>query len=443
MKSQILVGSISQSCGKTIFSAGLLRLLKRQNLTGQAFKSGSDFIDTKLLSYASGKPSYHLDAWVTSKSHIQRLYNKYGDCADVCITEGHSGLFDGYDRLTGSSATIAMRLKLPVLLIVNATGASYSVAASIFGFKHFYSSIRIVGVVFNQVVSSEQHTFLRRCCNDAGVECLGYIPFDEKLKIPSKHHCYTNKEWNDLNATFELAADYISRYVEVDKLLSITQRNFPVEYTLPYNEEIDVESLSLRKKLTIAVADDPAFGLTYTENLTHLNKFGTILKFSPVFGNDLPKADIVYLPGGYPELFARQLHRRKRMLDDLKTFAEEGGKILAEDGGMVLLGRTLSIREGGTAYEMAGVFPIDVTMNGPKICSGYRQMNAEHFHLRGYEFHYTTCNHYPEREIVCKTGNTYDIDVNSPLLRYKNVIATYSHLYLGETDFFGLWDNIK
>lgn len=442
MKSQILVGSMSQSCGKTIFSAGLLRLLKRQNLAGQTFKSGSDFIDTKLLDYASGKPSYHLDAWVASKSHIQRLYNKYGEHADVCITEGNSGLFDGYDRLMGSSATIAIRLKLPVLLIVNAVKTSYSVAASIFGFKHFYPSIRIVGVVFNQVASSEQYAFLRRCCNDAGVECFGYIPFDERLKIPSKHHCYTNKEWHGLNATFELAADYISRYVEVDKLLSITQRNFPVEYTLPYNEEVDVESISLRRKLTIAVADDPSFGLTYTENLAQLNKLGTIVKFSPVFGSDLPKADIVYLPGGYPELFARQLHRRKKMLDNLKTFAEAEGKILAEDGGMVLLGRTLSVREGGTAYEMSGVFPIDVTMNRQKICSGYRQMNSERFHLRGYEFHYTACNHYPENEIVCKAGNTYGIDVNSPLLRYKNVIATYSHLYLGETDFLRLWDNI-
>lgn len=441
MKPQLLIGSLTPNSGKTVFAGGLIRLLMKQGMHVQSFKSGSDFIDMQLLACASEKPSFHLDPWVASRSRIQRLYNRYGESADICLTEGTSGLFDGYDRMTGSSASIAGFLKIPVLLVVNAKAATYSVAAAIFGFRQFYAAVRIVGVVFNQVASWEHYSFLRRACNDAGVNCLGYLPDDEQLKIPSKHHCFTSKEMRSLSDVFDVAASYLEKGVEIDKLLEEAQRSFPVEYTLPYKEETDVESfLRNRKTLRIAVADDPAFKLTYHENILHWMKWGSILRFSPIYGRNLPEADIVYLPGGYPELFARQIYRRRKLLNDIKDFAEAGGRILAEDGGMVLLARSLSTREGGTAYEMANVLPIDITMDGAKIRSGYRQVSYNRHYLRGYEFHYTACNHYPHSLLAWKVGNTYSIDMNAPLLRYKNVLAGYTHLYLCETDLLTLWD---
>lgn len=122
-----------------------------------------------------------------------------------------------------------------------------------------------------------------------------------------------------------------------------------------------------RKKMRIAVARDPAFNFIYRENLDRLAESGNLTFFSPVYGSDLPDADLVYLPGGYPELFARQLHRRKRMMQQLRDYAESGGKVFAECGGMMFLTRSLTARKGGTAYQMTGLLPVDCTME-MRVC---------------------------------------------------------------------------
>ena len=441
MKPQLLIGAMSPGSGKTLFTTGLSRLLKRKGQQVQNFKCGSDFVDAKLLELASNNPCLHIDLFVASSSHVQHLYSKYGERADVCLIEGQGGLFDGYDRKNGSSAQIAELMKAPVLLVVNARSSSYSISASIYGFKHYHPTARIIGVVFTQVVSSEQYLFLRKASQDAGVNCFGYIPYDERLKLPSKHACHTNAVIQEMDGIFDLSASFIEKYVDIDHLFSSCQRSFPVPYTLPYKEETDTISYySPKKHLRIAVADDPAFGLTYPENLNRFSQIGEICRFSPIYGNDIPQADIIYLPGGYPEMFARQLYRRKKMLEDLKNYAEAGGRILAEDGGMVLLSQSLCVREGGTAYPMAGVLPLEFALTDKKIQSGYRQIHDRNTMLRGYEYHYTSVRSNlgitPTAQVVNPFGN----EVDTPFVRYKNVIASFSHLYLGETDIQKLWD---
>lgn len=441
MKPQLLIGAASSGSGKTTFTMGLLRALKKRGLQVQPFKCGPDYIDTQYHTLAADNESVNIDTWMESNAHIQHLYNKYGEKADLCVTEGVMGLFDGYQRMKGSSAEIARLLNVPVVLVVGARSTAYSVAPLIYGFKHFNPSVKIAGVVFNQVSSPSHFSFLLKACADAGVDCFGYLPTTEGLKIPSRHLGLTLTAKRSMNVLIEQAAELVEKHVDIDKLLNICQRSFPCQYTLPYSSEMHVENFAPRKrKLRIAVAQDPAFNFIYRENMARLAEAGKITYFSPVYGSDLPEADLVYLPGGYPELFARQLHRRKRLMEALKAYAEDGGKILAECGGMMFLTRSITARQGGTAYAMAGVLPLDSTIEDARLHLGYRRIVYNGMELRGHEFHYSNIVAPNVLPSIARQYNAKGVEVNTPLYRYKNVIAGYTHLYWGETDILKLWE---
>lgn len=444
MKPQLLIGAATSGSGKTIFTMGLLRALKKRNLRVQPFKCGPDYIDIQFHALAADCESVNLDTWMASDTHVQHLYNKYGDGADVCVTEGMMGLFDGYKKMQGSSAEMAKLLGIPAVLVVNARSMGYSVAPLIYGFKHFNPYVKLAGVVFNQVSSFSHFSFLREACADAGVKCLGYLPVTEGLKTPSRHLGLTLTAKRSINTLIEQVAELVERYVDIDKLLSICHRNFPCRYALPYSSDTDAESFtSPVKKLKIAVARDPAFNFIYRENITRLEQVGDIAYFSPVYGSDLPAADLVYLPGGYPELFARQLHRRKKLMDDIRNYAEDGGKILAECGGMIFLSRSLVARQGGTAYAMAGILPLDCTMVDAKLHWGYRRLVHGGMEWRGHEFHYSNVVDPNALPSVSRQYSAKGAEVDTPLYRYKNVIASYTHLYWGETDILKLWEEMK
>ncbi len=306
--------------------------------------------------------------------------------------------------------------------------ASYSLAPILYGFKQFNASVNIVGVVFNQVSSPQHYSYLKDACNDAGLQCLGYIPYDESLHLPTRHTALTQGVKTDLEKVVEKVSDYISRYVDVERLMKITTRIFPCPYTLPYTSDIEVENMPilLGKKPRIAVARDAAFNFIYKENLDRLNQDGCVQFFSPLYANELPEADLVYIPGGYPELFARQLHRRKNFLNQLRLFVERGGKVWAEGGGMVLLARSLTIREGGTAYEMSGVLPLECSMVDTKLCSGYRCTKVDNTLLNGHEFRYFGVTPVGALSKI-QVFNTKGIEIPSPLFRYKNAIAGCTH----------------
>ena len=145
-KSQFLIGAASSGSGKTTFTIGLLRALKNRGLNVQPFKCGPDYIDTKYHAIAAGEEAVNLDTFMASEEHVREIYSRYGGDADVCVTEGVMGLFDGYDGMSGSSAEIAALLDIPVVLILNAKSTAYSVAPVLYGFKHFYPKVRIAGV---------------------------------------------------------------------------------------------------------------------------------------------------------------------------------------------------------------------------------------------------------------------------------------------------------
>ena len=444
MKPQILISAPTAGSGKTLFAMGLMRVLKKRGLAVQPYKCGPDFIDSQYLSIAADCDSVNLDAWMSSNTHVQHLYNKYGEQADICVTEGVGGLFDGYRRMQGSTAEMAGLLNLPVVLLVNARIAGYSVAPLIYGFKNFYAGIHIAGVVFNQVSSPAHFSHLREACSDANVDCLGYLPNMEEFKLPAKHSVVSVANRRSLDELANAVAAQIEKTVDVNRLLNRCNRNFPCPYTLPYSSDTDFDAFRAPlRKIKIAIARDPAFSFTYRENIAQLARIGEIVHFSPLYGYELPEADLIYLPGGYPELFARQLHRRRKMMDSLKEYAERGGKILAECGGMVFLGRTLKSKENGTAYAMSNILPIDFIMpSAPKLCTGYRKLVTPHLELKGSEFHYSTIL----KDDTPNTGwtsaplaNWKGVENDTFFYRYKNVIATYAHWYWGDKDILKLW----
>lgn len=442
MKPQFMIAAPTSGSGKTIFMMGLLHILQKRGMKVQPFKCGADCIDPLYHSIITGNDSINLDLSLASRTHIQSLYNRYGEQADLCITEGVMGLYDGYRRMQGSCAEIAHILNIPILLLVNARTTAYSVAPLLYGFRHFNPTTRIAGVIFNQVASLAHFSILKEACSDAGVECLGYIPFLENINLPSRHQAVTLTEKQSILSIASQISSQIEKYIDIDKLLNLCTRIFPCPYTLPYTSESGVERIhySKSKRMKIAIAHDPAFCFLYKENIRQLAKLGTITYFSPIYGNALPKADLVYLPGGYPELFARQLYRRKKLMQQIKTYAESGGKILAECGGMVLLSHSLTIKDKGTAYAMADVLPFDCTTVDTHLTVGYRRMSRKGTEWKGYEFHYSTLLNPDALPADISLYTPTGTETSTHMYRYKNVVAGFTRWYWGEANVLNLWE---
>lgn len=192
--------------------------------------------------------------------------------------------------------------------------------------------------------------------------------------------------------------------------------------------------------MKIAVAKDRAFNFAYLENIDRLAEMGEVKFFSPLAGDELPQADMVYLPGGYPELFAPELSMNRMLASQLVQYAEKGGRIFAECGGMMYLGKSLTDQDG-KVWPMAGVLPIECTMQGARLHLGYRSMEVNGKVFKGHEFHYSKCEvgDSPLFHILSIQTNAKGQPVDTALFRYKNVIAGYTHWYWGENDIMDLW----
>ena len=187
MKQAFLISAPTSGSGKTTIARGLMALFTRKGYRIQPFKCGPDYIDTKFHAAVCGRPSINLDTFMATPEHVRELFDHYGNDADVCVVEGMMGLFDGYDRDKGSSAEIARVLDLPVVLVVDAKSAAYSMAALISGFINFSKDVRIVGVIFNRVGSERHFKMLQQVCDDIGVECFGYLPKKAELEQGSRY----------------------------------------------------------------------------------------------------------------------------------------------------------------------------------------------------------------------------------------------------------------
>lgn len=423
MAPRFIIAAASSGCGKTTFTMGLLRAWQRRGWNVQPFKCGPDYIDTQFHAVASGKPSVNLDIWLSSEDHIRQLYSEYGAKADACVVEGVMGLFDGFDRMKGSAAHIAQCLGIPVVLLVNAKSAAYSVAPLIYGFKHFNPSVQLAGVVFNQVASKNHFSYLQDACADAGVPCFGYIPKCPDLEVPSRHLGLSLENREIMNAWIDKAADLVEQYVDMEQLAHCCMGSIP--------SCAPSDAVGISDKV-IAVARDEAFNFTYLANLRALK--GKLVYFSPLHDDKLPdEASFVYLPGGYPEFYLPQLSANTTMLQSIRDYAAKGGHMLAECGGMIYLSESMTLQDG-SVYPLSGVLPIRTTMQGAKLHLGYRRMLLDGKEWLGHEFHYSTIIN---PEVLPSIATQYAAKgnaVDTSLYRVKNVLAGYTHWYWADKD---------
>ena len=433
MKTRILIGAASSGSGKTTFTLGLLRALKNRGIAVQPYKCGPDYIDTQYHGLAAGRESVNLDLFMGGEAHVKEIFARYSQGAGACVVEGVMGLFDGYSKMKGSSAEVAQVLDIPVLLIVNAKSCAYSVAPIIYGYKNFNPQVKIAGVVFNMVGSASHYATLKDACQELGVPVLGYLPKNSGIEIPSRHLGLSLDEEFLFGEYAEKVAAMVEEYVDVDALMKI--------FT-PDSECLCEEGSPCGEAagLKIAVAKDEAFNFIYRENIHSLEKLGEVKFFSPLKDTQLPECDLLYLPGGYPELYLEQLHGNGAMRKAIKEYIEKGGRCWAECGGMMYLCNSIS-DENGNEFEMCGVLGQKATMVGKRLQIGYRSFSYAGKGLRGHEFHYSKV--VPDEEAplqsVAQQYNAAGVEVATPLYRYKNLIAGYTHLYWGNVNLIELF----
>ena len=272
---QFLIAAPASGSGKTTVSRGLMALFVKKGLKVQPFKCGPDYIDTKYHTAVCGRPSINLDTFMASGGHVSELYARYSSDADVSVVEGMMGMFDGYDRDRGSSAEVAQLLGIPVVLVVDAKSAAYSMAPLLSGFINFRPEVRIAGVIFNRVGSPRHYEMLREVCEDLKVTCLGYLPKQTELIQESR---YLGLDFSLSRGTDAL--DLLTGLLEknIDWQLLLQRSTLP----LPEAQEMRQDTAIKTGKLRISVArNQDSFSFLYEEHLDILRRLGTVSFFNP------------------------------------------------------------------------------------------------------------------------------------------------------------------
>ena len=444
MKASFMIAAPMSGSGKTTIARGLMALLTSKGMKVQPFKCGPDYIDTKFHEAVCGRPSINLDTFMASPEHVRELFMHYGSSADVCIVEGMMGLFDGYDRERGSSYEIARVLDIPVVLVVDAKSAAYSMAALLSGFTHFREDVRIAGVIFNKVGSEKHFSMLQQVCEDLGIECFGYLPKNPSLEQGSR---YLGLDFSQQPENKELM-HLLEKYINLEELFSKVSVSPPKFLAEPSGK---AEQGGVRGGLkngsnpivqttppkgtppnlggetnTLVARNGESFSFLYQETL---DRFKKVRCFDPETEvPDFSGIDLLYLPGGYPEKHLEALVRNEACRKAIKDYAEQGGRIVAECGGMMYLCQSIVTDEG--EYPMCGVLPYSITARKAdrKLSLGYRRFELDGKEYRGHEFHYTQFMGETPLSIT-QVYNAKGEPVPTPVFRYKNVLASYTHLY--------------
>ena len=417
MNTAFLIAAPMSGSGKTTVARGLMGLYTQKGYTVQPFKCGPDYIDTKFHTAVCHRPSINLDTFMASPEHVRELFHRYGDEADLCIVEGMMGLFDGYDRERGAAYEIARVLDIPVVLVVDARSAAYSMAALLSGFINFRKDIRFAGVIYNKVGSGKHAAMLRQVCEDLGIECLGCLPKQTELEVGGRYLGLDFSEKAKDEGTGNKVNDVFAEHIAWNRLLDISNPS-------PLNTILTPRPLLLEKTLIARNAE--SFSFIYQENIDRL---ANVAFFDPE--KDVPLlegVDLLYLPGGYPEKHLESLVKNEACRMAIKHYAERGGSIVAECGGMMYLCERIVTDDG--EYPMCGVLPYSITARKAdrRLSLGYRQFTLDGKAYRGHEFHYTQfLGESPDSmvQVYDAKGNP----VATPIFRFKNVLASYTHLY--------------
>ena len=370
----VLIAAPASGQGKTTVTAALARLHRNQGRKVRVFKCGPDFLDPMILERASGAPVYQVDLWMVGADESRRLLWEAAAEADLILIEGVMGLFDG----TPSSADLARHFGVPVLGVIDGTAMAQTFGALALGLARYQPDLPCAGVLANRV-GTVRHAQLLEGSLTEGLRWYGALSRETGIELPSRHLGLVQaSELNDLDARLDAAANALASTCEVALPPA-------VEFAAP--EPVVVEPLLAGVR--IAVARDEAFAFTYGASLALLRDMGAeLVFFSPIRDAQLPEADSLYLPGGYPELHHVELSRNRSMLAAIRAHHDAGKPLLAECGGMLYLLDALTDTDGQRA-ELVGLLAGEATMQKRLAALALQAVEMPEGLLRGHTYHHS------------------------------------------------------
>lgn len=383
----LIIAAPRSGSGKTAITLGMARALTNRGVAVAPAKTGPDYIDPAFLAAAAGSPAINLDPWAMPPKTLNALASGHGEGHDLLLIEGVMGLFDGAISGGGSTADLAAMLGLPVILVIDCESQAQSVGALVKGFATWREDVRVAGVILNKIASDRHETMLRDAIRHTQLPVLGAIPRRADLELPSRHLGLV------LPGDLEGIDDHLDRAGAVAE----THIDFTLLDAIAEPLAIGGTASGLPPLgQTIAVARDAAFAFVYPHMLSGWHRAGAAVRlFSPLADEPVPvDADAVFLPGGYPELHAQALSHATIFAASLKAARDRDALIYGECGGFMVLGETLTDREGNF-HAMTGLLPVHSRIDRPRRVLGYRKLAHGSplpwpERLNGHEFHYSS-----------------------------------------------------
>jgi cobyrinic acid a,c-diamide synthase len=438
----IVVAGLRGGSGKTIVSLGIIAAWKNSGLSVAPFKKGPDYIDAGWLSRAAGRPCYNLDTFLCAPEIVRKSYLTNSQKSDISVVEGNRGLYDGID-LDGSTSTseLAKLLNLPVLLVLDCTKSTRTMAALLMGCMQFDPKVRICGVILNRVAGQRHEGKVRanieHFCN---IPVLGAVPklktedFPERYMglVTSEEHGFSDKA---IKASIKVARENI----DLDALFKIVKSQ-GIKAEEPDTSDISFQKSVIVEKdhVIIGVVRDSAFQFYYPDNLDALKNLGAEIVFiSPLKEQGIPEVHAIYMGGGFPETHARKLTENKIFRDNLKALSRKGLPIYAECGGLIFLGQ--SIRLSQVDYPMSGILPIHFGLSRKPQGHGYTRVEVVHDNpfykkgeiLKGHEFRYSKILDidYKDHEMAFRMERGKGILDKKDGFFKGNTFGTYTHIH--------------
>ncbi len=423
-----VIAAPSSGSGKTTVTLGLLRALRNLGAKIAPAKAGPDYIDPAYHSVASGVPCINLDPWAMRPDLISALASRHTEGGKTLVVEGMMGLFDGALDGTGSAADLAVHLSLPVILVLDCAKQSHSIAALVSGFRDFRRKVMISGLILNRVGSPRHEAMLRSALQPVGIPVLGAIMRDAKLHLPDRHLGLVQAgEHAELDAFIAHAGEVMGAQIDLAALQHISGRFGPAESMANIAR---VPPLGQH----IAVARDNAFAFSYVHLLDGWRRRGAQISFFSPLNDEAPAvgSDAVYLPGGYPELYAEQLSAASNFAGGIKQAAERGIPVYGECGGYMVLGDSIEDASGKT-HAMLGLLPLETSFAKRKLHLGYRRVeplaaSPFAFPFNAHEFHYASIVREGNAERLFRVRDALGEDLGEMGLRVGSVSGSYMHM---------------
>ena len=430
----LIIAAASSGSGKTTATLALLARLKRRGVAVASCKVGPDYIDPQFHARATGRPCFNLDGWAMRPATLAHLVQQATRGAELLIVEGVMGLFDGAPGdaalAPGSTAEIAARTDLPVVLVLRAKGIGATAAALLQGLTRHHADVRVAGVIFNEVGGERHRAMLAQAAARAGLPVLGYLPAIDDIALPSRHLGLVQaREHGEFDRYLDRLCAHFAPHLELDALRALARAPTIVSS----GPARSISPLGQR----IAVADDVAFGFSYAATLLGWRAAGAeIIRFSPLAGEGPDaSADAIFLPGGYPELHAGRLAANNAFMDGLRQAARKSTAIYGECGGYMTLGEGLTDAQGAR-HAMAGLLPVVTSFAERKLHLGYRQgtlladspLGTTGRAFRGHEFHYATVVSEGRAESLFEVADAACRNLGRQGRRQGSVFGSFLHL---------------